>query len=341
MPGPYNTRNSPTDNEGREVTEVTEITNTDPTTEGETSEVTNTVQEQLTQIMDESRVVSTELAAGDQVLTVAGTEHDPKLDHPNGGTELIQKISEAFSREYPERADTYNSRADDYRRPEMSSDRRPEMSSDRRPEMSYHGRPEMASYDEARNTTSYRGFSSSDFDARPAARAASTSYCRPEENQYGPPLEYRHRSEYQGYHNTNPREHRNRSEFPNSDESYFNSGRREGYQRPRSMENLGYQRFNPRDQYRNGPPARSCFRRPERFNGSQAWTEYKTHFEMCAVANKWTEEDKPVQLAASLDGSALQLLTNLSDEERADYHCLTLALKNRFESPHMQSLYRA
>lgn len=94
---------------------------------------------------------------------------------------------------------------------------------------------------------------------------------------------------------------------------------------------------HPEDQQR----APKGFRRPERFNGKQPWNEYKTHFEMCAGVNRWNMQEKAMHLAASLDGPALQLLSNLSNEDRQNYYKLTLALKNRFENPYLQSLYRA
>lgn len=54
------------------------------------------------------------------------------------------------------------------------------------------------------------------------------------------------------------------------------------------------------------------FRRPERFGGKTPWNEYLTHFEMCAELNRWNLRDKAINLAASLDGSALQVFVKLT-----------------------------
>ncbi len=82
------------------------------------------------------------------------------------------------------------------------------------------------------------------------------------------------------------------------------------------------------------------FRRPERYDGRQHWNDYLTHFEMCAELSGWSDREKATQLAASLDGQALQVLSNLPWGERLNFNHLVSALQNRFQNPHLQNLHR-
>ena len=68
----------------------------------------------------------------------------------------------------------------------------------------------------------------------------------------------------------------------------------------------------------SGGSGRRAFRRPERFDGKQHWNDYLTHFEMCADLSGWNIRDRAKHLAASLDGQALQVVSNLSPWERVD-----------------------
>ncbi len=71
------------------------------------------------------------------------------------------------------------------------------------------------------------------------------------------------------------------------------------------------------------------FRRPERYDGRQHWNDYLTHFEMCAELSGWNDREKATQLAASLDGQALQVLSNLRREERLKVNHQVKAVQSR------------
>ena len=81
--------------------------------------------------------------------------------------------------------------------------------------------------------------------------------------------------------------------------------------------------------------------RPAVYDGKSQWEAYSTQFEMLASLNHWTEAEKATYLAVSLRGSALTVLTNLSEGQRSSYPALTAALKNRYGAGHQTELNRA
>ena len=79
---------------------------------------------------------------------------------------------------------------------------------------------------------------------------------------------------------------------------------------------------------------------PPTFDGKVPWDAYRTQFEMLAAVNRWTVAQKATHLAVNLRGSALVILTNLSEASRRDYATLTAALENRFGTAHQTELNR-
>ena len=65
---------------------------------------------------------------------------------------------------------------------------------------------------------------------------------------------------------------------------------------------------------------------------------YFTQFELLFQMNRWNRKEKTIQLAVSLRGSAVTVLTNLPANRRDDYDALTSALRSRFSSEHQAEL---
>ena len=62
---------------------------------------------------------------------------------------------------------------------------------------------------------------------------------------------------------------------------------------------------------------------------------------MLAELNHWTEQQRATYLAASLRGPALNVLTNLPEEQRRDYTALSATLQNRFGNTRQAELNRS
>ncbi|MGH0128073.1 UNVERIFIED_CONTAM: hypothetical protein FKN15_004513 [Acipenser sinensis] len=56
-----------------------------------------------------------------------------------------------------------------------------------------------------------------------------------------------------------------------------------------------------------------------KFNGEIDWAAYYQHFETVIALNGWTDKEKRAQLAVSLDGEAMTVLTLLQTEAASDY----------------------
>ena len=70
---------------------------------------------------------------------------------------------------------------------------------------------------------------------------------------------------------------------------------------------------------------------PDRFSGKTPWRDYKQHFEACRLANNWTDNQAKVFLAASLQGSAVKVLGNLTrGGNHVTYQELVSFLEKRF-----------
>ncbi|VDI65315.1 Hypothetical predicted protein [Mytilus galloprovincialis] len=80
--------------------------------------------------------------------------------------------------------------------------------------------------------------------------------------------------------------------------------------------------------------------KPCQYNGSTSWTDYLSHFEMCALVNNWSENQKGLYLAVSLMGQAQAVLGDLPSEKRQNFSDLVSALEERFAPSSQTELYR-
>ncbi|KAF6213657.1 hypothetical protein GE061_011379 [Apolygus lucorum] len=79
------------------------------------------------------------------------------------------------------------------------------------------------------------------------------------------------------------------------------------------------------------------FFRPEKFDGSQPWEEYQSHFETVARSNGWDKVMMGSALASSLTGVALPILKELAGSQ--DYGELVAALTSQFGDSNRAQLY--
>ncbi len=70
---------------------------------------------------------------------------------------------------------------------------------------------------------------------------------------------------------------------------------------------------------------------PDRFNGKTSWRDFLQHFEACKLANQWENKQAKVFLAASLQGTAVKVLSNgPAGKEEVTYVDLKDRLERRF-----------
>ena len=82
-------------------------------------------------------------------------------------------------------------------------------------------------------------------------------------------------------------------------------------------------------------------RKPAEYDGKVAWEAYVAQFVMLATAQGWTEEERALQLATSLRGPALEILSHLPATKQASFTSLSEALQRRFGHSHQAEVYRA
>ncbi|UYV81544.1 hypothetical protein LAZ67_20001491 [Cordylochernes scorpioides] len=70
--------------------------------------------------------------------------------------------------------------------------------------------------------------------------------------------------------------------------------------------------------------------KPPTYDGQTSWKCFKTQFEVVALGNRWNSSEKAINLAASLRGSATEVLQSLPLEQSLDYERLIHALTLRF-----------
>ncbi|CAC5379682.1 unnamed protein product [Mytilus coruscus] len=80
--------------------------------------------------------------------------------------------------------------------------------------------------------------------------------------------------------------------------------------------------------------------KPCKYDGSTPWMDYLSHFEMCALVNNWSENQKGLYLAVSLMGQAQAVLGDLPSERRQKFSDLVSAFEERFEPSSQTELYR-
>ena len=81
--------------------------------------------------------------------------------------------------------------------------------------------------------------------------------------------------------------------------------------------------------------------KPAIFAGSTSWIDYRSHFDMCAELNNWTNQQKGLYLGVSLRGLAQGVLGNLPVKDQRDSEILSKALSERFSPESQTELYRA
>jgi hypothetical protein len=59
--------------------------------------------------------------------------------------------------------------------------------------------------------------------------------------------------------------------------------------------------------------------KPDKFDGSTSWSDFKSHFEICAELNGWTTTEKDMYLAVTLRGRAQSVLGSLPEGEKCNY----------------------
>ena len=81
--------------------------------------------------------------------------------------------------------------------------------------------------------------------------------------------------------------------------------------------------------------------RPQEFDGRVSLEAYMAQFELLAQVQAWDEQEKAVQLAASLKGPAVEVLGQLNPTQRGSYATLVSALERRYGHQHQAEAYRA
>ncbi|CAG2215708.1 unnamed protein product [Mytilus edulis] len=76
------------------------------------------------------------------------------------------------------------------------------------------------------------------------------------------------------------------------------------------------------------------------YDGTSEWSDFKSHFDACAVINNWDDQEKGLYLATALRGQAQGVFSDLPTEKRMDYTTLIKALQERFSPPNQTELYR-
>ena len=80
---------------------------------------------------------------------------------------------------------------------------------------------------------------------------------------------------------------------------------------------------------------------PSRFDGTGDLEEFLAHFDLCVLANGWSEVESGTFLGISLAGVARRLLANVKPASAAGYHALRLALVDRFQPQSQVESYKA
>ena len=86
--------------------------------------------------------------------------------------------------------------------------------------------------------------------------------------------------------------------------------------------------------------SRGPFVQPDRFDESVGWQDYITHFELCAEINEWSDVKKATHLAVSLQGPALELLSDMPRDMQHSYLQLAQNLSARFGLQGRTDLFR-
>lgn len=75
---------------------------------------------------------------------------------------------------------------------------------------------------------------------------------------------------------------------------------------------------------------KQTFIKPATFDSSTHWSDFKSHFGVCAELNCWLVYEKGMHLAVSLRANAQGVLGNLPSNDQRNYDALCKALQQRF-----------
>lgn len=81
--------------------------------------------------------------------------------------------------------------------------------------------------------------------------------------------------------------------------------------------------------------------KPEDYDGTSDWSEYKIYFDQLAELYNWEEERKAMILGICLKGEARVVLASLNQAQRRSYLALTTALAQSFSPKELVHLYQA
>lgn len=82
-------------------------------------------------------------------------------------------------------------------------------------------------------------------------------------------------------------------------------------------------------------------KRPSPYDGKTSCRDYLVQFDLISSLNRWDDRTKAMELATSLKGSAVSVLTDLDPSQRGDYGSLVKALLSRFEPDNQSEVFRA
>ena len=81
--------------------------------------------------------------------------------------------------------------------------------------------------------------------------------------------------------------------------------------------------------------------KPQTYDGSSSWTDYKVHFETVSKLNQWSEDVKSLKLIACMSGTALAVLGDIDTNKPPNYQELLDILTKRFAPSNQTEMYRA
>ena len=82
-------------------------------------------------------------------------------------------------------------------------------------------------------------------------------------------------------------------------------------------------------------------KRPTQYDGRSSCRDYLVQFEMISKMNRWDNTTCALELATSLSGQALAMLTDIEPSQRQDYDTLVNALLTRFEPDNQSEVFRS
>jgi len=84
---------------------------------------------------------------------------------------------------------------------------------------------------------------------------------------------------------------------------------------------------------------REC-KNPAQYDGTTCFSEYMVQFDLVANYNGWGMHRRAMELATSLRGPAIAILSDLTPGERTNYQCLVKALTVQFDPDNVPEVCR-